>query len=133
MSTNEMIDKDNLNHNIAPVTSLFNEENINKHGLIATITSAEGKQVKVTGNVDEAMKLAFDAEGKVFEEADFKRVLRKTDFYLMPIFCFLYACQFMDKNSTSYASVMGLRTDLSMVGDQYSWLWHCILFGLPSF
>lgn len=46
-----------------------------------------------------AIKFAFNGEGKVFQKADFKRVLRKTDLYTMPLFCFLYACQFMDKNN----------------------------------
>lgn len=133
MSISELIEKNKEINNIAPVSSLFNEKNINQNELIATITSAEGKQVNVTGDVDEAMKLAFDTEGKVFGEVDFKRVLRKTDLYLMPLFCFLYACQFMDKNSTSYASVMGLRTDLNMVGDQYSWCGTAFYLGYLVF
>ena len=49
------------------------------------------------------------------------KLLRKIDLYLLPVMCLLYCFQFMDKLTTSYASVLGLRKELKMQGDMYSW------------
>jgi hypothetical protein len=35
--------------------------------------------------------------------------------------CFVFFCQYLDKQSLSYASVAGLITDLHMNASQYSW------------
>ncbi|AOW02817.1 major facilitator superfamily domain-containing protein [Yarrowia lipolytica] len=50
-----------------------------------------------------------------------KRLLRKIDMYLCPVMMLVYAVQFMDKSTNATASVMGLRTDLHMEGNDYSW------------
>ncbi|ORY85703.1 major facilitator superfamily domain-containing protein [Protomyces lactucae-debilis] len=64
-------------------------------------------------------------EGSVtteYTKAEYKELLRKIDRTLMPIMCAVYAIQFVDKTSLSYASVMGLRTDTHLKGNQYSLL-----------
>ncbi|CAM9021939.1 unnamed protein product [Wickerhamomyces anomalus] len=76
-----------------------------------------------TQDVDEAMGVAIDLEEKHFlwtPEKD-KKLLLKIDLYMLPLICFLYARQYMDKTSNSYAAIMGLKTDLHMRGDMYSW------------
>ncbi|TVY44091.1 putative transporter [Lachnellula occidentalis] len=50
-----------------------------------------------------------------------KRVLRKTDMVILPMMCFVFFFQYLDKQSLSYASVYGLITDLDLHGTQYSW------------
>lgn len=105
---------------IRPIRS-FTRDDIGSARVLTSITSPCGREVEVTGEVDEAMKYAIGNSGVVIDEATNKRLLRKIDLYLAPVMCFLYACQFMDKTTNSYASVMGLREDLNMVGDMYSW------------
>lgn len=51
-----------------------------------------------------------------------KRVLRKIDLHIMPIIWFMYLLQLMDKNSLSFANIMGIRVDAHLTGSQYSWL-----------
>lgn len=55
------------------------------------------------------------------EEA--KTVLRKIDWALMPMLCWVYALQFADKTSLNYASLMGLREDthLDPKSQEFSW------------
>ena len=53
---------------------------------------------------------------------DDKRVLRKIDFRLLPIFCAIYALQFLDKTALTYTSVMGLMYETKVNTSEYSWL-----------
>lgn len=62
-----------------------------------------------------------------------KKLLRKIDLYLLPLLCLLYALQFMDKSTNSYASVMGLKKDLNMRGNQYSWTGTAFYLGYLAF
>lgn len=109
-------------------------ESQNKDHVITTVMSPHtGKVVEITGDVDEAMKFALDGE-KVELDADTDRkLLRKIDLFLLPLICLLYATQFMDKLSNSYAAILGLRKDLHMVGDQYSWTGSAFYLGYLAF
>ncbi|KAJ1031025.1 hypothetical protein NDA18_002249 [Ustilago nuda] len=51
--------------------------------------------------------------------ADTTRVLRKIDFYLMPLMCLAVLLQFLDKTSLNYASLLGLKKDTHLHGQQY--------------
>ncbi|ANZ73764.1 BA75_01250T0 [Komagataella pastoris] len=82
---------------------------------------------------DADIAMSYATEGVVIDEATNRRILRKIDLCLGPLMCILYACQFMDKVSNSYASVMGLREDLNMVGDMYSWTGTSFYLGYLAF
>ncbi|VEU21358.1 DEKNAAC102248 [Brettanomyces naardenensis] len=111
----------------------FTKDNIGGDNIITTIDSGDGRVIKVTGDVDEAMELAIDNEGVVLDAEEDKKLLRKIDLYLLPLICLLYAFQFMDKTTLSYAAVMGLRTDFKMTGDQYSWCGSAFYLGYLIF
>ncbi|KAH8669093.1 major facilitator superfamily domain-containing protein [Xylariales sp. PMI_506] len=51
-----------------------------------------------------------------------RRVLSKIDWNLLPVLCFTYLIQFLDKSCVSYAALWGMKTDANLVGAQYSWL-----------
>ncbi|KAJ1044540.1 hypothetical protein NDA10_006628 [Ustilago hordei] len=51
--------------------------------------------------------------------ADTTRVLRKIDLYLMPLMCLAVLLQFLDKTSLNYASLLGLKKDTHLHGQQY--------------
>lgn len=50
-----------------------------------------------------------------------RRLRRKIDLRLIPMLCLTYALQSIDKTTLSYAAVFGLREDLHLQGNQYSW------------
>ncbi|GMF05749.1 unnamed protein product [Ambrosiozyma monospora] len=52
---------------------------------------------------------------------------------MMPLICFLYAVQFMDKTSNPTASIMGMKTDLGMTGDKYTWVGSSFYLGYLFF
>jgi ACS family allantoate permease-like MFS transporter len=56
------------------------------------------------------------------DSAEAKRVLRKIDMRLMPMIFMIYLLQLMDKNSLSFAAIMGIRRDANLTPSQYSWL-----------
>ncbi|EER33709.1 hypothetical protein CTRG_02527 [Candida tropicalis MYA-3404] len=91
--------------------------------VVTSIVSLSGKPIEISENVDDAMKLVRDHQDEEIEldEITSKKLLRKIDLCLLPVMCLLYCFQFMDKLSTSYASILGLRKELNMVGDMYSW------------
>ncbi|CAH6723254.1 allantoate permease [[Candida] jaroonii] len=73
-------------------------------------------------HADDAFKYAKLTKGlELTPELD-RKLRRKADIYVLPLICVAYAMQFLDRSTTSYGAIMGLREDLKMVGDQYNWL-----------
>ncbi|CDH18135.1 uncharacterized protein ZBAI_09923 [Zygosaccharomyces bailii ISA1307] len=69
---------------------------------------------------------AFDYALQVSQDTDIdpaadRKLTRKIDMIVFPAMALVYAAQFLDKTSMSYAAVMGLQTDLKMKGNMYSW------------
>lgn len=88
---------------------------------ITDVQTEQQEPIKRAG-ADEAFDYAlqFSQDTEIDPEAD-KRLTRKIDAIVFPAMALVYAAQFLDKTSMSYAAVMGLETDLKMKGNQYSW------------
>ncbi|GES66199.1 MFS allantoate transporter [Aspergillus terreus] len=82
-------------------------------------------------DADEALKALQELHGETIEldEATNKRLLRIIDWRMMPIMCFVYGMNYLDKTTLSYASVMGIKDDINLKGDQYQWLGSLFYFG----
>jgi MFS transporter, ACS family, allantoate permease len=63
------------------------------------------------------------------ESPEAKRLLRKIDWRMMPMIFTVYLLQLMDKNSLSFAAIMGIRQDANLTPFQYSWLGSIVYFG----
>ncbi|KAF4344531.1 hypothetical protein FBEOM_1499 [Fusarium beomiforme] len=50
-----------------------------------------------------------------------KKLVRKIDMRLMPLLIISYGLQYLDKTSLAYSAILGLREDLKLVGQQFSW------------
>nr|QFR37146.1 MFS transporter [Cyberlindnera americana] len=134
MSSDEEKNIDTKNDIVSPVVSITPEK-LAVGEVLTTIVSPGGYPVEVTGDVDEAMALAMAANADHIEltpEED-RRLLRKIDCYLLPLCCFLYSVQFMDKVSNGNAAIMGLKTDLGMTGDKYTWVGSAFYLGYLAF
>ncbi|KAH8671556.1 major facilitator superfamily domain-containing protein [Xylariales sp. PMI_506] len=53
-------------------------------------------------------------------DADSKRILRKTDIYVLSLLCMVYFLQSADKGIIGLTAVYGLKTDANLVGNQYA-------------
>ncbi|KAI2473272.1 major facilitator superfamily transporter allantoate [Annulohypoxylon bovei var. microspora] len=77
---------------------------------------------------DEALKLV-TGEVVVLTPEDEKKLLRKIDLHLMPLLCVVYGLNYLDKTTLSYASIMGIKKDLNLQGQDYSWIASIFYFG----
>lgn len=57
---------------------------------------------------------------EVYSQADYNRVLRKIDLWLLPLMWLCYGTQQADKVSISTQATFGLREDTGLVGQQFS-------------
>ncbi|GFP51967.1 uncharacterized transporter C417.10 [Trichoderma asperellum] len=89
----------------------------------------KGEVVEI--DADEALNAVagLDAATLQLDEEAERRLLRKIDMNLMPLMCIIYGLNYLDKTTLSYASIMGLKTDLKLVGDNYQWLSSLFYFG----
>ncbi|GME26889.1 putative mfs allantoate transporter protein [Neofusicoccum parvum] len=81
--------------------------------------------VKNLKNADDALAFAGNASEPIEYTAEEERaVLRKIDWNIVPLLCWVYMIQFADKTSLNYASLMGIREDagLDPNSQQYSWI-----------
>jgi hypothetical protein len=80
-------------------------------------------------DVAEGELVAIDKDGNVdviretdYTEAEYKKLLRKIDRYLLPLMWFCYGIQQTDKTAIGTQAIFGLIEDTNLVGNQYSWL-----------
>ncbi|KAK4233458.1 putative MFS allantoate transporter [Achaetomium macrosporum] len=92
---------------------------------------ANDKMLQHSHDADEALKAFSGLEGERIEvdEATNKRLLSIIDRHMMPLMCLVYGMNYLDKTTLSYASVMGIKTDIGLTGDQYQWLGSLFYFG----
>ncbi|GAB7325541.1 hypothetical protein MBLNU13_g09544t1 [Cladosporium sp. NU13] len=57
------------------------------------------------------------------------KVRRKLDLRILPVLGVCYFFYYVDKTTLSYAAIFGLREDLALQGQEYSWLSSCFYFG----
>jgi ACS family allantoate permease-like MFS transporter len=92
-------------------------------------TNAAKKILAHSSDADEAMKAFASGEVVEIDEATNKRLLRIIDFRMMPLMCVVYGLNYLDKTTLSYASIMGIKKDINLVGDNYQWLGSMFYFG----
>ena len=94
----------------------------------SSVTAA--KILEHSRDADEAMKAFTSHEGPIeIDEATNRRLLRRIDWNLIPLMCVVYGINYLDKTTISYASIMGLKKDINLVGNDYQWLGSMFYFG----
>lgn len=73
-------------------------------------------------HLDDNYEIYKNGKGVEIDEAEYKRVLRKIDYRIIPILFVTYMLQYLDKNSINFASVYGLKKGTNLQGQDYSWL-----------
>ncbi|KAJ6442772.1 threonine ammonia-lyase precursor [Purpureocillium lavendulum] len=80
-----------------------------------------------TTHIDEAQSNSGEKGGEVatgYPEAtpeEERELLRRINLTILPLMCFVFFLQYLDKQSLSYASVFGLIPDLHLTSVQLSW------------
>ncbi len=100
-----------------------------KRNSIVPSTAPAPKFLSHANDADEAMKAFATGEVVEIDEATNKRLLRIIDRHLMPLMCVVYGMNYLDKTTLSYASIMGIKKDINLRGDDYQWLGSMFYFG----
>ncbi|KID61220.1 Major facilitator superfamily domain, general substrate transporter, partial [Metarhizium brunneum ARSEF 3297] len=66
---------------------------------------------------------------EVLSPEEDKRLLRKIDMCLLPVMALSYMFQFLDKTALNSTAILGLREDLHLTGEEYSWSSGIYYFG----
>jgi hypothetical protein len=72
----------------------------------------------------EAVQLE-DAEGHLrpqYTKEEEEEVMRKLDWYLMPLIFVLYSLSVLDRSNLGNARIAGLAKDINLTGRRYDWL-----------
>lgn len=89
-------------------------------------TSEPNEKVVVMENTaqkDKALALLADNSTPFDPKSpEAKAVLRKIDFRIMPLCVVVYILMLVDKNSISYANIMGIRDETNLSASDYSWI-----------
>lgn len=96
------------------------------HHLLEAIPEGHISSINKTG-----LEL-YEKAQDVSEEEDaemYKKIVRKLDYRIVPLLCFTYMLQFLDKLSLNYASAYTLIEDLGLEGQRYSWVAAVFNFG----
>lgn len=114
-----------MGHSEPKIQHVFSQED----GITTFVSPITGKPVKIDGDGDEAGKYANIDEALDIDSAEDRRLLRKIDLYLLPLICTTYCVQYIDKQTISVGAILGLRHDLKMTGERYSWAGSAFYFG----
>lgn len=96
-----------------PIDSNSIESSTNKIELNGHLINIDdGDEIMKLGLANDFIEMTTEAE---------RRLVRKIDMYMLPLMCCIYCFQLMDKLTNSFASILGLREDLNMVGQEYAW------------
>ncbi|KAI4743969.1 MFS general substrate transporter [Aureobasidium sp. EXF-12298] len=90
---------------------------------------AEWKGVSIKEDGDVAQRLFASQPHEPIDPAEEARVVRKIDLMILPYLAVCYAFFYIDKTTLSYAAIFGIREDLHIHGQQYSWLSSIFYFG----
>ncbi|KAF2729472.1 hypothetical protein EJ04DRAFT_395164, partial [Polyplosphaeria fusca] len=81
------------------------------------------------GDTSIALFASSDELHEPYDKTEEKKLVRKIDFVIIPYLAVCYAFFCIDKTTPSYAAIFGIRENLNLVGDQYSWLSSMFYFG----
>ncbi|GMM28856.1 hypothetical protein DAMA08_015720 [Martiniozyma asiatica (nom. inval.)] len=105
---------------------------------LKSIVSPSGKIIEIAqddAHLDAAIEFARDHGQIEVSQKEDTRFRVKVDLIVMPLFCFLYMVQYMDKTCITFAAIMGIQKKYHMVGEMYSWtnsgFYLGYLFGCP--
>ncbi|KAG9591859.1 putative MFS allantoate transporter, partial [Aureobasidium melanogenum] len=89
----------------------------------------EWNKISLKNDGDVAQTLFATQAHEPIDPVEEARVVRKIDLMILPYLAVCYAFFYIDKTTLSYAAIFGIREDLKIHGEQYSWLSSIFYFG----
>lgn len=92
----------------------------NGTGVIVPSLADADEALAFLENHPRAVEIAQQGAAILDDPVQRKRLLRKIDLSIVPLLAAVYFLQFLDKTTLSYTSVMGMREDTHLHGQDYS-------------
>lgn len=89
---------------------------------ISEIQDISVEPLAKSGGLDDNYELYKATKDTELDPLEAKKVLRKVDQRILSLLMVTYVLQYLDKNCVNLASVYGLKKDLHLKGQDYSWL-----------
>jgi predicted MFS family arabinose efflux permease len=92
------------------------------HG-VEIVSDVSGNHLNKTADLAVALEEGRDigmSAAHLCTDSDNKRILRKTDFYMLSLLCMVYFLQSADKGIIGLTAVYGLQTDAHLKGNDYA-------------
>ncbi|KAF5688741.1 allantoate ureidosuccinate permease [Fusarium denticulatum] len=111
-----MMDKD-----LKPVITMPTNSTVGVGELVDDATSGRKAAATLDGDEKQSEELGSHPLDIVYSSKEDRRVRWKLDLILLPMMACTYVLNYMDKVALSEASIFGIKEDLNLVGQQYSW------------
>lgn len=111
-----------MNEKSQPFASLDGRQTSISHGsqvVVANLADAD-EALGFLENHPRAAEIAIEGAAILEDPVRRARLVRKIDMTVVPLLAAVYFLQFLDKTTLSYTSVMGMRTDTHLKGQDYS-------------
>lgn len=111
-----------MNEKSQPFASLDGRQTSIGHGsqvVVANLADAD-EALGFLENHPRAAEIAIEGAAILEDPVRRARLVRKIDMTVVPLLAAVYFLQFLDKTTLSYTSVMGMRTDTHLKGQDYS-------------
>jgi hypothetical protein len=92
--------------------------------------SADEKGLKHLGQADEETSRYVAGPAIEIDAATNKRLFWKINRRILVIQLITYFCQSLDKGTLNFASIMGIKDDANLVGQEYQWLGTILYIGI---
>ncbi|KAI8307795.1 putative transporter [Colletotrichum sp. SAR11_59] len=108
------------------VPSNVDEQTLAAKPAVKALENGQGKDVDIAAQILADYGEEFDRSWTPEEE---KRLIRKVDWMIVPILFVCATLSGLDKTAISAAAIYGIRQDLNLTGEQYSWVGSAPFFG----
>ncbi|KAK2777485.1 allantoate permease [Colletotrichum kahawae] len=108
------------------VPSNLNDQTPAAKPAVKALENGQGKDVDIAAQILADYGEEFDRSWTPEEE---KRLIRKVDWMIVPILFVCATLSGLDKTAISAAAIYGIRQDLNLTGEQYSWVGSAPFFG----
>lgn len=110
MSVEHKIEPAPVQHTETPQPRLSEDS----HAPVAAAKAERLQEDAKNGDIGAAWLAGYDGPRPQIDDESNSLVRKRIDTFLMPICFYIYFCQQLDKNSVSFASVFGFKTDANL-------------------
>ncbi|KAF4953229.1 hypothetical protein FGADI_6204 [Fusarium gaditjirri] len=110
-----------MDKDLKPVTTIPTNSTVGMGEVVEDTASGRKPTATLDDDEKQSEELGSPRLGIVYSSKEDARVRWKLDLILLPLMACTYILNYMDKVALSEGSIFGIKEDLNLVGQQYSW------------